>query len=146
MNAVELPGRFFIDTNVFVYSFDAGDPRKQERARDIIALALATRRGVISTQVVQEFLSLALRKFARPMSVQEALTYLRVTLGPLCQHAPSSAFYERALQVQANSGFSFYDSLVVTAAADLRCSLLLTEDLQHERVVAGVRIVNPFRS
>ena len=83
MNVASLRGRFFLDTNVLVYSFDPESPDKQRRAQTLIQEALRSQRGVISTQVVQEFLSLAVRKFAHPMSVTEAREYLRSVLAPL---------------------------------------------------------------
>jgi predicted nucleic acid-binding protein len=89
-------------------------------------------------------LSIALRKFARPLSVSESREYLGVVLLPLCQHYPSTAFYDRALLLREETGFSFYDALVVTAAIETGCSVLLSEDLQHGREVKGVTIVNPF--
>jgi predicted nucleic acid-binding protein len=144
MNVADLRGLFFVDTNIFVYSFDRNAPEKQQRARQLIQSALSTQRGIISTQVVQEFLNVALRKFARPMTASEAREYLRVVLAPMCQHYPSLALYDRSLLLQEETGFSFYDSLIVAAALESGCSTLLSEDLQHGRNVQGVALVNPF--
>ena len=144
MNAANLRGRFFMDTNVLVYSFDVTSPDKQRIAQGLIAESLRTQRGVISSQVVQELLHLALRKFARPMSIADARDYLRSVLTPLCHHFPSIDFYDRALLVQIETGFSLYDALIVTAAIEAGCSTLLSEDLQHGRMVQGVVILNPF--
>lgn len=144
MNVANLRGRFFLDTNVLVYSFDPDAPDKQRRAQALIQEALRSQRGLISTQVVQEFLNLALRKFARPMSVAEAREYLKGVLTPLCHHFPAINFYDRTLLVQEETGFSFYDALIVAAAVEARCSMLLSEDLQHGRTVQGVAILNPF--
>jgi predicted nucleic acid-binding protein len=99
---------------------------------------------LISTQVVQEFLSLALRKFARPMSLSEARDYLKSVLIPLCQQFPALSFYDHALLVQEETGFSFYDALIVAATIEAGCSMLLSEDLQHGRTVQSVAILNPF--
>ena len=64
--------RFFLDTNIFVYSFDRGAPQKADRAAKLIRRAIEGRQGIISYQVVQEFFHVALRRFAEPMSVAEA--------------------------------------------------------------------------
>ena len=144
MNAADLAGLFFLDTNIFVYSFDHQAPEKQQTARQLIQAALSTQRGIVSTQVVQEFLNVALRRFARPMATSEAREYLRAVLVPLCQHYPSMALYDRALLLREETGFSFYDALVVAAALESGCSTLLSEDLQHGRNVQGVALVNPF--
>ena len=144
MNVLDLPGFFFLDTNIFVYSFDETAPQKQQTARSLIRNALGTQRGVISSQVVQEFLNVALRKFVQPMTIAESRDYMTVTLLPLCRHYPSAPFYDRALRLKEVTGFSFYDSLIITAAVDTGCSTLLSEDLQDGRTVQGIKIVNPF--
>ena len=144
MSVANLRGRFFLDTNVLVYSFDSASPDKQRIAQRLIVEALRSQRGVISSQVVQEFLSLTLRKFARPMSITDARDYLKNVLTPLCHHFPSISFYDRALLVQIETSFSLYDALIVTAAIEAGCSTLLSEDLQHGRTVQGVVILNPF--
>jgi predicted nucleic acid-binding protein len=144
MNVADLTGLYFIDTNVLVYSFDDTAPEKQQQARSIIAHALFSQRGVISTQVIQEFLNVALRKFPQPMSVQDARSYLHQTLMPLCQHFPNPAFYDYGLYLQLETGFSWFDALIVAAASATGCATLLSEDLQSGRVVRGVTIVNPF--
>lgn len=144
MNVAELAGLYFIDTNVLVYSFDDTAPEKQQQARAIIAHALFSQRGVISTQVIQEFLNVALRRFSQPMSVQDARSYLHETLMPLCHHFPNPAFYDYALYLQFETGFSWFDALNVAAASAAGCTTLLSEDLQSRRVVRGVTVVNPF--
>jgi predicted nucleic acid-binding protein len=93
---------------------------------------------------VQEFLNVALRKFAQPMTISESRDYTKVTLLPLCRHYPSVLFYDRTLLLKEATGFSFYDSLIIAAAVDTGCSTLLSEDLQDGRTVQGVKIVNPF--
>jgi len=144
MNVAELRGLFFLDTNIFVYSFDQDSPLKQITAQNLIREALRTQRGVISTQVVQEFLSVALRKFAHPLTVSESREYLKTVLMPLCRHNPSMDFYDRALLLREETGFAFYDALVIAAAVESECSTLLSEDLQHRQKVRTLTILNPF--
>jgi predicted nucleic acid-binding protein len=50
--------RCFLDTNVLIYSVDRADPVKQEQALEIIARHAKAKTGVISTQVLQEFLGI----------------------------------------------------------------------------------------
>ena len=68
--------RYFLDTNLFVYSFDRSAPAKAKRARDLIEDTVTTRKGIVSYQVVQEFLNVALRRFERPMKPPDAEQYL----------------------------------------------------------------------
>ncbi len=137
--------RSFLDTNIFVYSFDNNAPEKQRIALQLIEMALQTERSMISSQVVQEFLSLAGRKFARPLSFKAQRAYLTTVLRPLCQHYPSEGFYERALDIAEKAGPSLYDALILTAAIECNCVYLFSEDMQHGRKIQGLTIVNPFR-
>jgi predicted nucleic acid-binding protein len=136
--------RFFLDTNVLVYTFDSTAPRKQKIAKALVARALESREGVISYQVTQEFLNVAIRKFSQPMSLLEAQSYLRRVLAPLCEIFPDASLYENALSVAAKTGWAFYDSLILASAAAGKCGTLFSEDLQSGRVIQNVEIQNPF--
>ncbi len=144
MNVAELDGLLFLDTNVLVYSFDQGCGDKRRVARELIRGALESGRGMVGVQVVQEFLNVALRKFARPMGTTEARDYLQSVLMPLCQHAPNVATFDRALLIREETQYSWYDALIVTAAIESGCRWLLTEDLDDGRKLHGLTIRNPF--
>jgi predicted nucleic acid-binding protein len=135
---------FFLDTNILVYTFDSGSPAKQKKARLLVEEALSSHQGTISYQVVQEFLNVALRKFEPRMSPPQAQAYLQRVLMPLCEVFPDASLYSEALSICEETGWSLYDCLVVSAAVRSRSSLLLTEDLQHGRIIRGVKIENPF--
>ena len=139
-----MPDRFFLDTNVFVYSFMREDVAKQSRAVELIESALTTGHGVISWQVVQELLNVATRKFARPLSRSDAEDYLTLVLDPLCQVYPSLELCLAALEVADQWKFGFYDSLIVAAALEANCKTLVTEDLQHGQTIRALTIQNPF--
>ena len=139
-----IAGRSFLDTNILVYAFDPKAKFKREYAQLTITRALAARDAVISFQVVQEFLSLALRKFPRPMTQPEAQAYLSQVLIPLCEVFPDASLYSSALSIAGETGWTFYDSLIVSSALAAECGTLLTEDLQHGRAIRGMEIRNPF--
>jgi len=136
--------KYFLDTNVLVYSFDRRDPAKQQVSEALIARALETHEGVISSQVIQEFLNVAGSKFERTMSPSECRLYLDSVLFPLCEVFPSRELYREALGVREGGGFSFYDALIVAAALEAGCRVLYTEDLQDGRQIRDLTIRNPF--
>lgn len=138
--------KFFLDTNVLVYSFDSSAPRKQNVARALIRRALSHQSGCISFQVVQEFLNVATRKFARPLSYQDCNRYLHEVLAPLCQVFPSVDFYSHSLQHADRWKYSLYDSLIITAALQANCRILYSEDLQHGQGIHDLTITNPFEN
>jgi len=145
MSVAEPAELFFLDTNVLIYVFDRTAPEKQRVAEQLVRHAVTTGQGLISTQVVQEFLHAAQRKFERPMTLDERRQHLEMVLAPLCQYSPSISFYDHALLIAEETGYAFYDALIVTAAVESGCRVLYSEDLQHDRVVRGVRLVDPFR-
>jgi predicted nucleic acid-binding protein len=109
-----------------------------------VTQALKDRYGIISFQVAQEFLNVALRKFKPPMSPAQAQAYLTRVLMPLCEVFPDADLYSDALSIASKGGWTFYDSLVMASAAAGKCRILFSEDLQSGRIVQGVEIRNPF--
>ena len=101
--------------------------------------------GMISTQVIQEFLNVAIHKFMVPMKIEDAREYLRLVMNPLCQVYPDLALYESCLELQAETGYSFYDSLILAAAIRGGCDVLYSEDLQDGQEVRGVKIINLYQ-
>jgi predicted nucleic acid-binding protein len=140
-----MSGKFFLDTNVFVYSLDATAPTKARRAAKLIRDGLETRSGIVSYQVVQEFFSVAFTRFARPMSPFAAEEYLSTVFRPLLAVHSSPALFVSALQLHQQHRLSWYDSLIVAAAQEAGCELLYSEDLQHGQKFHHVRIENPFQ-
>ena len=141
-----MKGKYFLDTNILVYTFDPSDRKKRDTARDLVNGALADNQGLISWQVVQEFLNVARRKFATPLSPEDCRLYLRQVLAPLCEVFPSIDLYQRALEIHERENFSYYDSLIVAAADEAGCRTLFTEDLREGSLASGLAIRNPFRS
>jgi len=137
-------GRFFLDTNIFVYSFDRGAPAKARRASQLIRGAVETHKGIVSYQVVQEFFNVALRRFVKPMTVADAEQYLATVFRPLLAIHSSQALYGEALRLSGRFRFSWYDSLVIAAAIEGQCDVLYSEDLRPGQRLGELEITNPF--
>jgi predicted nucleic acid-binding protein len=133
----------FVDTNVLIYAVDEGDRQKQETARIWKAELWKSRRGRLSFQVLQEFYSKVCQ--IRPAAREEARAEIRTLLEwqPISVDAE---ILERAWKLQDSYKLSFWDSLIVSAAKAASCAYLLTEDLQDEQDLDGMRVVNPFRA
>jgi len=139
-----MSARFFLDTNIFVYSFDASSPKKAAKSTKLIRSAIETRGGIVSYQVVQEFFNVALRRFAKPMSSADAEQYLSTTFRPLLSVHSSPALYGEALRIGARFRLAWYDSLIVASALEGQCDLLYSEDFQNGQQFESVVISNPF--
>ena len=141
-----MSGKYFIDTNIFIYAFDSKNPEKQDRANRIIKAALDQQNGCISYQVVQEFINVTTRKFAVPLSVPECKMFLENVLYPLCDVFSSFDLYLHSLDIMDRWKFGFYDSLIIAAAIQADCTILYSEDLQHNQKIQQLTIINPFQS
>jgi predicted nucleic acid-binding protein len=127
----------FLDTNVLIYAFAAGD-RRSLRATELLADG-----GVIGIQVLNEFTSVARRKLIWQWDdIEAALAVVEELLG--APRPLTSAIHARALMLAREHALSFYDALIVAAACDAGCRVLLSENFQHGRAFGPVRIQNPF--
>ncbi len=136
--------RFFLDTNLFVYSLSHSAAAKSRRSAQLIRQAIATRNGIVSYQVIQEFFHVAFRRFTPPMSLAEAEQYLATVFRPLWAIHSSHALYAEALHLRNRYRLSWYDSLLVAGAIEAECSVLYSEDMQHGQEFGNMRIENPF--
>jgi predicted nucleic acid-binding protein len=129
----------FVDTNVFLYCFDLAEPNKREVARHLIAQLGGDL--VTSTQVMQEFYWNATRKLRlTPVEAKRAVEH--VADRKVVQIRPSMVVY--AIDTSERYRISFWDALIIEAAASTGCSRVLTEDLAHGQVLRGVKVENPF--
>ena len=136
---------FFLDTNVFIYALLSSEPLKRQRALQLVEQALAGRQGCVSYQVIQEFANVSTRKFAKRFTHDQCKQFIEAAMQPLNRVASSPELLNAALDLQAETRYSFYDSLVIAAALQANANVLYTEDLQHNQLIAGtLRIVNPF--
>lgn len=129
----------FFDTNVLLYAIVRGDIRTEVSKR------LLRNGGVISVQVLNEFIAVARRKFKMPWKeVREAVADL-LKLCP--EPAPITLqMQQRALRVAERYHYHIYDALVIATALEGSCRVLYSEDMQGGQVIEGLTIHNPFQS
>jgi predicted nucleic acid-binding protein len=135
--------RAFVDTNVLLYAYDSGERAKQPIAKAVLEQLWTDRSGAISTQVLQEFYYGATRKLGPPMSRARAREIVDIySAWPVVLLEP--AVILAGTRIEEEHQVSFRDALVLEAARVAGADRLLTEDLQHGRVIEGVRIEHPF--
>ena len=133
--------RVFVDTNVIVYADDLDAGAKRERAQEVLHQLYVDGNGVVSTQVLQEFFVAATRKLGVAPEIARRKVDLLARLDVVTIE-PSLIL--DAIDLHRLHPLSFWDALIVQAAAASGCRRLLTEDLQSGRSIAGVQIENPF--
>jgi predicted nucleic acid-binding protein len=136
--------KYFLDTNVLVYSIDLTSPLKRGRARNLVTDGTTSKLGVISYQVVQEFVNVALGKFRSVVVRTDLEEFLRGVLFPMMAVPSSPWLFLDALRLQEGNQLSWYDSLIIAAAIQGRCRILYSEDLQHGRRFGDLVVQNPF--
>jgi predicted nucleic acid-binding protein len=136
--------RYFLDTNIIVYSFDQSSTPKGEVADRLLRQGILTGKGVISYQVVQEFFNVARRRSPGPMRLEEAEHFLSTVLGPLWTIHSSPALFHKALQLVERFQLQWYDALIVASALEAKCGILYSEDFQNGQKFDDLEIRNPF--
>jgi predicted nucleic acid-binding protein len=133
--------RTFFDSNILIYAEDAGYPARQEIAIRLILEHGRQRSGVVSLQVLGEYFSAVTRKLMLDPEIARSQVefYSRFHL---VQPALSDTL--AAIDHYRLHGFSYWDSLILQCSRQSGCSVPVTENLQHGRVIGGVKIVNPF--
>lgn len=136
-----MAARTFIDTNILVYAEASDSPLKQSIALGLLKTLYDEAQGVLSTQVLQEYYNVAIRKLKLPAS------HVRAQLGlfeqfEIVQVTPS--IIHLGLDICQTRSVSFFDAIVLASAQTAGCSILLSEDMNAGEMVNGVRITNPF--
>lgn len=128
----------FFDTNVLVYTIT-------DDARGDVARSRLSDGGVISAQVLNEFVRVARKKLRLDWAIIEAaLAELRALVNDVRPVALST--HEFAVSLARRDGFDIYDALILAAAIEAGCETLYSEDFQHGRRFGDCTIVNPFLS
>ncbi len=133
--------KFFLDTNILLYTLDANDKSKQTKARKLIQTVAEQDIPVISTQVLQEFyVASTIKLGVEPLLAKNIMRSFEnmeiVQINPY--------LIREAVDTSILNVISFWDSLIVVAAESAQCELLFSEDLNSGQIIRGVKIENPF--
>lgn len=136
-----MAARSFIDTNVLIYAEASDEPLKQRAALALLRTLFEDGQGVLSTQVLQEYCNVALKKLR--LSAQHVRAQLDLyEQFEVVQVTPT--IIRAGLDLYQTRSVAFFDAIVLASAHASGCSIVLTEDMNAGEFVNGVRIVNPF--
>lgn len=126
-----------VDTNVLIYAF-SDDPRS------LLAQECLAKPFILSTQALNEFSNVALRKLGMTVAeVRSAIRDICLLAEEVLSLDPDT--HGRALDIVERHRLSFYDSLMLAAACRAGCDVFLSEDMRAGlRVEGGPLVVNPF--
>jgi predicted nucleic acid-binding protein len=131
-----------LDTNVWLYSHDTIDPRKQTLAHQLIA---AARPLALPWQVGCEFIA-ASRKLAAvgftEAQAWTALSMMQVLADVILLPVPD--LWPETHALQSRYSLSFWDALLVGTCLRGGVQVLYTEDIGAPRAIDSLLLVNPF--
>jgi predicted nucleic acid-binding protein len=134
-------GKVFLDANILIYAQDQDSPDKQRRSREVIAALADSGAGVISTQVLQEYYVTVTRKLGvAPLAAKSVLQTFKIF--EMVQASPD--LIDDAIDCSVLNTVSFWDALIIAAAASSGCAIVYSEDLNPGQTIQGVRIENPL--
>lgn len=132
-----------LDSNVLIYAEGVDDEARQRIARDTIG-HLNPAAIVIPVQAVGEMARILVRKAQRRLEDVEILA--REWLDSYASMPTSVMTLRMALKLRTSHGLDMWDAVMVAAAAEAGCRLLLSEDMQDGFSWHGVTIINPFKA
>src|SRR6185312_1419209 len=129
----------FFDTNVILYSYSIVNDQKNLISKNLIR----STQSIISTQVLQEMCNVLIKKFNLDMtSISNALSEMELNFDVRIN---TTETIRNALKIHFKYLYSYYDSLIISSALENKCSVLYSEDLQHNQKIENtLTILNPF--
>lgn len=134
--------RTFIDTNILVYAYDRDEGEKHRTAVAILEELWESGTGVLSTQVLQEFYSVATRRKKMPRELARARV---ADYSEWCTVSTNPELLVTASLLEERHHLQWWDALVIEAALRSGATTLLSEDLQHGRTFGTLTVRNPFK-
>jgi predicted nucleic acid-binding protein len=137
--------RIFFDTNTVVYLFDSSEKEKHFRINELLSEYIGKISACISSQVINEFVTITTGRIKNPIRFEkqkEILKFLKIIfiISPLTVDTSLTA-----VDLKQKYRFSYWDSLILASALENDCSLIYSEDMQHNQIIEGkLRIINPF--
>ncbi len=133
--------RVALDTNVLVYAEGVNGAAMQDSALDLIE-RLPRESAVVPVQALGELFHVLVRKAKRRRTAVRASVLAWSDAYSTCGTSPSVLL--SAMELASTHGLAIWDAVVLAAAADAGCRLLLSEDLQEGFTWQGVTVTNPF--
>ena len=131
-----------LDTNLLIYAQQPNDSKNRHQVADRIIRKTGLSGGIISVQVLGEFLNVCKRKLAiAPLdAVSQVQDYLDVFE---CPQTTATDVTEAAMLAE-QMRLSYFDALILTVAHRNGATIFLSEDMHDGLEIDGLRIVNPF--
>ncbi|OHV59702.1 twitching motility protein PilT [Mesorhizobium sp. LCM 4577] len=132
-----------LDTNILVYAEGVNSVEKRDTVLDLLR-SVPQETAIVPIQVLGELYNVLVCKAGRsPEEARDALLSWRDAF-PITGTTPEVMMM--AADLAADHRFGIWDAVILSAASQTGCRLLLSEDLQDGFTWGGVTVVNPFAS
>jgi predicted nucleic acid-binding protein len=139
-----MTGKVLVDTNVLVYAYDFSDPVKQEQAFEVLDELAQSGRGVLSAQVLAEFVVAVTRKIEQPLDLKAVQKSVENYLSSWTVFDITSFVVLEAVRGVREHRFSYWDAQIWATARLNQIPVVLSEDFASGSTVEGVTFLNPF--
>ena len=135
--------KYFLDTNILVYANDKTEKNKQQISEELILNGIKSNNIAISAQVLSEFWVVITKKIKKPLDYEDALRQIELfRIMDICEIDYDLVI--SAIKIQKQYILSYWDSLIISAAASKKCSVVYSEDMSDGHNYHGVKVINPF--
>ena len=136
----------FLDTNILVYAFDRLAGPRHDAAKALFQRITRDGNGVVSVQVLQEWVNTITRKVREPLALGDVRYWLQVFLNSNWQIVtPGASDLLVAVDIMERWQLSWWDALIVGMAQAAGAQILWTEDLNAGQNFGELTVRNPFR-
>jgi predicted nucleic acid-binding protein len=133
--------RVALDTNILAYAEGVNGKERQLQALDLLE-RLPNHAVVVPAQVLGELFNVLVLKVKRSRKV--ARMAVLTWRDAYSVSETSENVMVDALDLSADHEMRIWDAVMLSAAADAGCRLVLSEDLQDGFTWRGVTVTNPF--
>lgn len=137
---MQMKDKIFIDSNIFLYTFDSRDERKQKISKEITL----SPNSIISIQVINEVSNNLIKKFKFDNNMVKRFIKSCYNRYEVINFAKET--FLLACNIRDSYNISYYDSLIVSTALNAKCTVLYSEDMQHGLKIDDLVILNPFKN
>lgn len=136
--------KYLIDTNVLVYAHDRSEPEKQKKAFELMERLYDLGSAALTTQILAEFFTIITRKLSAPLTTEESIREVELLARVWPVFDVTIFTVIEAIRGVQSHQMSYWDAQIWASALINQVPVVLSEDFSSERVIEGVRFINPF--
>ena len=134
--------KVFLDSNVILYSYSKTELDKNKIANNLI---FSLNEILISTQVINEITNILYKKFQLDATSIENVVSEVDNNFQIVNFSLTTQI--KAIKIKEKYKLQYYDSLILATALENGCTILYSEDMQHEQTIENqIKIINPFKT